>query len=213
MDDIITIRRLARKDWRLYRDMRLAALKNDPAVFCETHEEEAAKTEAEWRDMLSDRENGYLGMFDGRKMIGLAAIINNGGEFVWEKLFTNPGEIVRELFNAVSALGIVSAFSHAANNLNGSAAWLGEIYLDPQYRGRGLAKRLYEEGVKWATTQLNLTELMATVRESNGASNKLIQKSGFRELFRGACAWPDGKTENGIIYRLDLEQQRIEPKI
>jgi GNAT superfamily N-acetyltransferase len=48
------VARLGEEDWRLWRDVRLAALADSPAAFASTGEEERAIPEPGWRAMLRD---------------------------------------------------------------------------------------------------------------------------------------------------------------
>ena len=63
-------------EWRTYRDLRLRALLDSPDAFGSTHEREAARTDADWRDGLAAglADVGQLPLvaLSGETPIGLA---------------------------------------------------------------------------------------------------------------------------------------------
>lgn len=71
------IRPLTSHDWEAFRDLRLIALKTDPAMFGSTYEREAAYDELTWRDRVSRRGKEMFGLYDGERMIGLTGIITD----------------------------------------------------------------------------------------------------------------------------------------
>lgn len=50
---VLTVRRFAPKEWRLYRDLRLRALRESPDAFGSTHAHEAQRTDDEWASRLT----------------------------------------------------------------------------------------------------------------------------------------------------------------
>ena len=65
----ITVRTLDEADWQVYRDIRLAALRESPEAFVATHEEESAFDESAWRlrlgrsrRLLAERDDEALGV-------------------------------------------------------------------------------------------------------------------------------------------------------
>ncbi len=66
---------LAPDDWQAYRDLRLRALKEDPAAFSSTYAESAALPEARWRSRLLDAQKGERNWLffarEGDKLVGM----------------------------------------------------------------------------------------------------------------------------------------------
>lgn len=87
----IAIRLLEPDDWALYRDVRLAALREAPFAFGSTFEGESAFAEAVWRERLQGR-GLFVALADGRAA-GLAAGVRNRerpGEAMLISMWTNP---------------------------------------------------------------------------------------------------------------------------
>jgi ribosomal protein S18 acetylase RimI-like enzyme len=57
-------------------------------------------------------------------------------------------------------------------------AYLGFMYVDPEYRGKGVNKKIMETLKKWAITQ-NITELRLDVYDGNTSAIKAYEKVGF----------------------------------
>jgi ribosomal protein S18 acetylase RimI-like enzyme len=55
------IHTVQRSDWRDYREIRLAALKNEPSAFASTWQEEASLTAAQWGDRAQRSQDGETG--------------------------------------------------------------------------------------------------------------------------------------------------------
>ena len=64
------IKRLEPDDWRLWKDIRLEALKIDPESFGGAYEEETLKTDEYWRQNLEDHY--LLGLFEAEQLVATA---------------------------------------------------------------------------------------------------------------------------------------------
>jgi RimJ/RimL family protein N-acetyltransferase len=205
----ITIRPLGPEDWEKYREMRLLSLVHDGGVFFGNHDEEAKLPPAAWQADLRDPDDGFLGLFDGDRIIGTVGITTDKGSgFVRQEITEHPLMALRSVFNALRGLGLKKSFACAAESLTGRTAWLGEIFILPEYRGHHLSKPLYQAGVDWALDRPQIRGLMAAVRKSNLASNAAIREHGFAHLYEAPFVWPDGKTDDDIVYRIDLDPLR-----
>lgn len=70
---MLEIRRLPVRRWREYRDLRLEALRNDPAAFGSSPEEEERFGEEEWRRRI---RNAVFALVDGEP-VGMVAVVFN----------------------------------------------------------------------------------------------------------------------------------------
>ncbi len=59
-------------------------------------------------------------------------------------------------------------------------AYLGFMYTDPDFRGRGLNKRIIQELQQWAAKE-GLTEIRLTVYEENAGAIRAYEKTGFKK--------------------------------
>ncbi len=73
----ITTRALTAEDWGTFRQIRLRALREHPDVYLGSYQETAARTEHEWMEMLDGRGKCIFGLFDGDKIVGLAAVFTS----------------------------------------------------------------------------------------------------------------------------------------
>ncbi|MCB1024704.1 MAG: GNAT family N-acetyltransferase, partial [Acidobacteria bacterium] len=70
----ITIKQIDTNDWEIFRDVRLRALKTDPAVFGSNFERESAQTEDEWKEPLATVDCAIFIIFRDDSPIGMTAI-------------------------------------------------------------------------------------------------------------------------------------------
>ncbi len=70
----MTIRPLVPSEWQMFRDIRLFALKSAPGMFESTYAQAAARSEADWRTLLSSERQQIFGMFDADKLVGIAGV-------------------------------------------------------------------------------------------------------------------------------------------
>lgn len=68
---MIEVRRVEPDEWKLLREIRLAALRDAPSAFGSTYEREVEFDEDVWRTRIS--ASGFFLAFDGTEPVGLAA--------------------------------------------------------------------------------------------------------------------------------------------
>lgn len=69
---VVTVRMAAPGDWVLWRDLRLAALRESPQAFGSTYARECDRTEADWREWLGREESRCFLGFAATEPVGIA---------------------------------------------------------------------------------------------------------------------------------------------
>ncbi|GGK79022.1 N-acetyltransferase [Sphaerisporangium melleum] len=134
----VVLRRLAGADWRIWRDVRLAALADAPGIFHGDLEEERALGDQEWLRWTLDGVKSVA--LCGQERAGVAA-----GRLRPER----PGTV--ELYG---------------------------MWVEPQFRGAGVAAMLAEDVLAWAREQgSGAVELW--VIAGNGPAERLYRRLGF----------------------------------
>jgi len=125
------IRTVRRRDWREYRDIRLAALQDAPSAFASTWQEEAALTASQWMERAQRSEDGetltiVVAADDADRWAGLAGGCrpgDRGADAELISMWVTPGcrghDIGLELVRAVLAW----AQSHRAGRVG---LWVNE---------------------------------------------------------------------------------------
>ncbi len=107
------------------------------------------------------------------------------------------------LFQGERLIGISGVFADR-NDPSGATASLGMSYIVPEYRRRGLAARLYEARLAWARARPQFARAVVGHRRSNAASQRSIERFGFRHTGDMPHRWHDGSQEDNVRYELPL---------
>lgn len=79
-DTDIHIRTLQPEEWKIFRDMRLHALKTEPGVYGSTHQNAANESDESWKSLLTSQKTVIFGLFDGQKLIGITGAFPSWGD-------------------------------------------------------------------------------------------------------------------------------------
>jgi GNAT superfamily N-acetyltransferase len=75
---MVSIREMGPDDWQAVRDIRLAALRDEPTAFASTYEREITFAEADWRKRFGDRSVTFLASLPQVSPAGIPAGIAGG---------------------------------------------------------------------------------------------------------------------------------------
>src|SRR5678810_1191435 len=90
--------------------------------------------------------------------------------------------VVGEVNNKIIASGYARIDKSKAYSKHSHQAYLGFMYVLPEYRGQGINKKIMDVLKKWATVQ-NVTEFRLDVYYGNVSAIKAYEKFGFSKYF------------------------------
>jgi GNAT superfamily N-acetyltransferase len=144
----VLVHRVAPDEWRLFREVRLAALHDAPTAFWTTAAAAGAMTEAEWRRRLTD--SACFVALAGERPVGLAAGIAEAPEL----------------------------------------AELVSMWVNPTWRGRGVADQLMAAVTGWAAGE-GFARLHLWVAVGNDTAERLYSRHQFVRTGRVQAMHPD----------------------
>jgi RimJ/RimL family protein N-acetyltransferase len=121
----------------------------------------------------------------------------------WQSLVTGPTNQIFGLFDGQRVVGITGAFAWP-DDRSCETVTLVMSYIVPAYRGRGLSRLLYATALDWTRAQPRFRRVIVAMRASNAASQRACERHGFTPVRTATRTWPDGATEDEIIYELRL---------
>ncbi len=121
----------------------------------------------------------------------------------WRRLVSTPSQCVFGIFVDGELVGITAVFTHR-DDATGQSALLGMSYLRAEHRGKGLARLLYDRRLDWIRARPRFRVAKVSHRASNVASERAILRSGFTLVGRVPRTWPDGTSEDELLYELKL---------
>ncbi|HEY7024747.1 MAG TPA: GNAT family N-acetyltransferase [Candidatus Limnocylindrales bacterium] len=86
----VEIRQQTADDWRVVREVRLAALQDAPFAFGSTYESARRYDEATWRSRLSNSDNPTFLAFDGERAVGMDGVYLHEGEHTLVAMWVAP---------------------------------------------------------------------------------------------------------------------------
>jgi RimJ/RimL family protein N-acetyltransferase len=122
----------------------------------------------------------------------------------WQEIVAGPGHQVFGLFDGAQLIGITGVFGGREDS-DDDTAFLVMSFIMPEYRRRGLSSLLYEARLDWVRMRNRFKRAVAAVRASNEISQRACQRFGFACISRAPRTWPDGTTEDELIFELRLQ--------
>ncbi len=125
----------------------------------------------------------------------------------WQALISGPSHQVFGLFDGSQLIGITGVFGGREGS-DADTAYLVMSYIKTEYRRRGLSSLLYEARLDWIRMRNRFKRAVTTIRASNDVSQRACQHFGFTCISRAPRTWPDGETEDELVYELRLSLSR-----
>jgi ribosomal protein S18 acetylase RimI-like enzyme len=161
-----TVRRARPDEWAVLRELRLRALADAPDAFASTLADEAGAPEEMWRR----RADG------GPDVLNLVAEAR-GSRMANDSLVSHDDTSHRDDGGSVAGDGVGMATVRLEPDKGGRAHLLG-MWVDPRYRGRGVATALLDHALGWARDR-GATEMVLWVADHNTAARRLYERAGF----------------------------------
>jgi RimJ/RimL family protein N-acetyltransferase len=121
----------------------------------------------------------------------------------WQETIRGSAHQTFGLFDGERLIGITAAFTWR-DDPSGQTAILAMSFILPEYRGRGLSRLFYEARLNWIRAQPQFRRVIVSHRASNEVSRRANQRYGFVVTGRTQHQWPDGETEDEIMYELSI---------
>jgi RimJ/RimL family protein N-acetyltransferase len=121
----------------------------------------------------------------------------------WQSLVSGANHQVFGLFDGERLVGITGAFAWP-DDRSGETATLVMSYILPAYRGHGLSRLLYAAALDWTRAHPRFKHVIVAMRASNAASRHACERHGFAPVRTATRTWPDGTSEDEVIYELRL---------
>ena len=118
---------------------------------------------------------------------------------VWQNRFATP-EDNRCIFVAVDA-GVICGFICIYGN--DDAQWgslIDNLHISPDFKGKGIGKRLMDEAKKWIFETYQATHFHLWVYENNHAARQFYEKLGGEKVEIEPYEGPDGTWANALMY-------------
>jgi RimJ/RimL family protein N-acetyltransferase len=123
----------------------------------------------------------------------------------WRSAIEGPGHQVFGLFDDDQLIGITAAVT-SRDDPSGQTAMFAMSFVLSEYRHRGLSRLCYDERLAWVQARPHFRRVIVSHRASNEASRRIIVRYGFVLTGRSPRIWPNGETEDELMYELLLHQ-------
>lgn len=126
----------------------------------------------------------------------------------WRRWITKPKQAIFGLYHGNHLIGITGIEKGDWSNESPEhTAVLWGSWIEPEWRGRGFSKLLFEARLDWADSHPEIERLLVGVRADNTASEASILRHGFHLLRRQPEKWHDGQDEDVLIFEKRLKRK------
>ena len=152
---MVLVRATTAADWQALRDLRLTALRDAPDAFATSYAQDAAVTEAQWRDRAAN-STMFLAFVRGPGASRPASAPRPGEEQEQEQ-----------------PVGMAGCYPAGAGSVH-----LIAMFVRPSARGRGVSEALIDAVLGWARTH-DAASVDLWVTEANKSARRLYERCGF----------------------------------
>lgn len=119
----------------------------------------------------------------------------------WQAHLDDPGRVVFGIFHHNELIGMTGIVIDKEEP-SGQTAKLWGSWLAPEWRGKGLSRKMYETRLAWAKAQPGVKRVIVSHRKSNAVSKRANQRWGFKFTHAAERVWPGNQKETEFFYEL-----------
>lgn len=119
----------------------------------------------------------------------------------WQEDLLSPDIAVFGVFRHGDVIGL-TGIAIDRNDPAKETAKLWGSWLEPQWRGKGLSRKIYETRLNWAKARPPVKRVTVSHRKSNAISKRANQRWGFKFTHAADAVWPGGQKETEFFYEL-----------
>ena len=118
---------------------------------------------------------------------------------VWQKRFAEftENECICVAVDNDTVIGFVCVYGNADENWG---SLIDNLHILPEFKGRGIGKRLMQEAAKWVMERYANTKIHLWVYEDNHAARAFYEKMGGEKVASELYTGPDGTSANTFCY-------------
>lgn len=122
----------------------------------------------------------------------------------WQAHLSEPARVVFGVFHNDALIGMTGIVVDQEDP-TGATARLWGSWLEPAWRGKGLARKMYETRINWAKAQPGIRRVTVSHRKSNAVSKRANQRFGFKFTHAAERIWPGNQKETELFYELAVK--------
>lgn len=124
----------------------------------------------------------------------------------WRGWLQREDAAVFMLFADEKPIGMTGVSVWREDETNQTAILIAS-WLEPEFRGKGLSKLIYQARIDWAKAHPTIKRIIVSHRASNLASKYANQKHRFVFTRTHEKVWSDGITEDEVCYELKIDEK------
>lgn len=128
-------------------------------------------------------------------------------EAEWRARLSAPAKRMFGLFDGEHVIGLSGVVTSREDPSCETALLVGSFIL-PANRGRGYSGLFYDARLEWVRARPDFKRVIVSHRASNEPARRAILRAGFSETGRAERVWPDGSTDEEVMYELSIPREQ-----
>lgn len=119
----------------------------------------------------------------------------------WQQDLVNPDGAVFGVFRNGNLIGMTGIAVDRSDPAKQTAKLWGS-WLEPEWRAKGLSRKMYEKRLAWAKAHPTVKRVIVSHRKTNAVSKRANQRHGFRFTHAAERVWHGGHKDTEFFYEL-----------